>query len=88
METAAFAGIRERLRAGDQPGALAAWRDLAEVPRLLFAEPSPAPIKYWLWRQGLIASPEVRLPMTEVSDGLGARIDRALDRRGVLAPAA
>jgi 4-hydroxy-tetrahydrodipicolinate synthase len=61
--------------AGDQPNALAAWRNLADLPRLLFAEPSPAPIKRWLWRNGLIDSPEVRLPMMSVSDVLAARID-------------
>jgi dihydrodipicolinate synthase/N-acetylneuraminate lyase len=61
--------------AGDQPNALAAWRNLADLPRLLFAEPSPAPIKRWLWRIGLIDSPEVRLPMMSVSDVLAARID-------------
>ncbi|WP_199699076.1 hypothetical protein [Oleomonas cavernae] len=45
---------------------------------MLFAEPSPSPIKHWLWRAGLIDSPEVRLPMTPVSDTLAARIDQAV----------
>jgi 4-hydroxy-tetrahydrodipicolinate synthase len=48
------------------------------LPRLLFAEPSPAPIKHWLWRVGLIDSPEVRLPMTPISDDLAARIEHAI----------
>ncbi|KGM33755.1 4-hydroxy-tetrahydrodipicolinate synthase family protein [Inquilinus limosus] len=93
VETEAFAAIRARLLAGDQPGALAAWRDLSELPRLLFAEPSPAPIKHWLWRTRLIDSPEVRLPMTRVSDALAARLDREIERRvlirdaPILAPA-
>jgi 4-hydroxy-tetrahydrodipicolinate synthase len=80
VETASFAAIRDRLLAGDQPGALAAWRGLSELPRLLFAEPSPAPIKHWLWRTGLIDSPELRLPMTGVSDALAARLDREISR--------
>jgi 4-hydroxy-tetrahydrodipicolinate synthase len=63
------------------PKALAGWHALADLPRLLFAEPSPAPIKYWLWRAGLIDSPEVRLPMTEVSDALVARLDREMAGR-------
>ena len=67
---------------GNQPGALASWRALVDLPRLLFAEPSPAPIKHWLWRRGLIDSPEVRLPMTSVSDALAAQIDREIGRRG------
>jgi 4-hydroxy-tetrahydrodipicolinate synthase len=80
IDTARFAGIRQLLMTGDQPGALRAWRALADLPRLLFAEPSPAPIKHWLWRTGLIDSPEVRLPMTGVSDALAARIDTEIGR--------
>ncbi|MGE4252801.1 MAG: 4-hydroxy-tetrahydrodipicolinate synthase [Parvibaculaceae bacterium] len=79
VETEAFAAIRQRLKQGDQPGALAAWQTLADLPRLLFQEPSPAPIKHWLWRTGLIASPELRLPMVPVSDGLAARIDQHIE---------
>ena len=75
VRTRDFASVRDRLMAGEQAGALVDWRALSHVPRLLFAEPSPAPIKHWLWRAGLIASPQVRLPMTGVSDGLAARID-------------
>jgi len=48
----AFATIRDHILRGDQPGALLVWRALSDLPRLLFAEPSPAPIKYWLWRDG------------------------------------
>ena len=82
VDTARFAAMRAMLLAGDQRGALAAWRGLVNLPRLLFAEPNPAPIKHWLWRGGLIDSPEVRLPMTEVSDALAARLDRAMERIG------
>lgn len=78
VRTAAFAAVRDRLLAGDQPGALAAWQRLADLPQLLFAEPSPAPIKHWLWRAGLIDSPELRLPMTPATPELAARIDREI----------
>lgn len=64
--------------AGGATGALAAWHAVSDLPPLLFAEPSPAPIKHWLWREGLIDSPEVRLPMTPVTGSLAGRIDRAL----------
>ncbi len=74
----AFATIRDHMLRGDQPGALLAWRALSDLPRLLFAEPSPAPIKYWLWRTGLIDSAELRLPMTQISTALAARIDREI----------
>jgi 4-hydroxy-tetrahydrodipicolinate synthase len=81
IETSAFATVRRLLLAGDQPRALAAWQALVDLPRLLFAEPSPAPIKYWLWRIGSIDSAELRLPMTPVSDGLALRIDQEIARR-------
>lgn len=80
VHTAGFAGIRNKLLAGDQPGALADWQRLADIPRLLFSEPSPGAIKHWLWRSGLIDSPEMRLPMVPVSAELGTRIDRMLGR--------
>lgn len=73
-----FAAVQATLAAGDQAGALARWRALVDLPRLMFAEPSPAPIKHWLWRVGLIDSPELRLPMTPVSPALAQRIDRAI----------
>lgn len=78
--TSAFAEIRNSLIAGDQSGALAKWRHLVDLPGMLFAEPSPAPIKHWLWRIGLIDSPELRLPMTGISDGLARRIDRQIEQ--------
>jgi 4-hydroxy-tetrahydrodipicolinate synthase len=80
IDTARFASVRNIFVSGDQAGALRAWRTLADLPRLLFAEPSPAPIKHWLWRAGLIESPEVRLPMTPVSDILAKRIEREMER--------
>jgi 4-hydroxy-tetrahydrodipicolinate synthase len=84
VETRKFAEVRRMLLAGDGRAALLAWRALVDVARLLFAEPSPAPIKHWLWRAGLIDSPEVRLPMTEVSEGLADRIGREMARRAAL----
>ena len=77
--TAAFADIRNRLIQGDQPGALADWQQLSKIPRLLFSEPSPAAVKHWLWRSGLIDSPEVRLPMMPATDALAQRIDREIE---------
>jgi 4-hydroxy-tetrahydrodipicolinate synthase len=76
-----FAAVRAALFAGKPDLALRRWRELAEIVALLFAEPSPAPIKYWLWREGRLPSPEVRLPMTSVSAALAARIDALIARR-------
>ncbi|HKJ61415.1 MAG TPA: 4-hydroxy-tetrahydrodipicolinate synthase [Hyphomicrobiales bacterium] len=82
IETSAYAEIRNELLAGNQSVALARWRILCDAPRLLFAEPSPAPIKFWLWRTGLIESAEVRLPMTPVSDDLAQLLNRQIAAGG------
>jgi 4-hydroxy-tetrahydrodipicolinate synthase len=81
VETETFAEIQNLLAAGGHDAALVRWRSVADLTRLLFSEPSPTPIKYWLWRTGLIDSAEVRLPMTEVSGELAARLDLERERR-------
>jgi 4-hydroxy-tetrahydrodipicolinate synthase len=80
IETATFAQIAKLMAAGERDAALAQWRSVADLTRLLFSEPSPAPIKYWLWRSGLIDSAELRLPMVEVSPELAARLDLEIER--------
>jgi 4-hydroxy-tetrahydrodipicolinate synthase len=80
VETARYAAVRNTLLAGRREEALREWHDLVDLARLLFAEPNPAPIKHWLWRAGLIYSPEVRLPMSGVSDALAARISAEMTR--------
>jgi 4-hydroxy-tetrahydrodipicolinate synthase len=81
IETATFAAVQTELKRGNADAALARWQEVADLTRLLFAEPSPAPAKYWLWRCGLIDSPEVRLPMVEVGSELAATLDREIARR-------
>ena len=85
LETATFAAVRSELKRGDQGAARACWEQVADLTRLLFAEPSPALAKYWLWRSGLIDSPEVRLPMVEVSSELAAALDGEIARRMAVA---
>ena len=84
IETETFAQIWKLMAAGERDAALSRWLEVADLTRLLFSEPSPAPIKYRLWRTGLIESAEVRLPMTEVSTELAARLDREIERRSSL----
>src|SRR5262249_6829334 len=76
--TERFIEVGRRFAGNDLAGARAAWAPLATLVPLLFAEANPMPIKYLLWRQGLIASPECRLPLTRISDALARRLDAAL----------
>ena len=76
--TERFREVGRRFADNDIAGARAAWAPLASFVPLLFAEANPMPIKHLLWRQGLIASPECRLPLTKISDGLARRLDGLL----------
>jgi len=86
VETSTFAAIGRLFREGQTDDARERWDSVSALTRLLFAEPSPAPAKYWLARTGLIDSAEVRLPMVEVSRELAARLDAEIARR-TLVPA-
>ncbi len=75
VATERFVEIARLVAANDHAAARAVWAPLeAGIPKL-FREANPMPIKYCLWRQGLIASPECRLPLTSISDGLARELD-------------
>jgi 4-hydroxy-tetrahydrodipicolinate synthase len=76
-----FVAVGRRFADNDLAGARAAWAALASFVPLLFAEANPMPIKHLLWRQGLIASPECRLPLTRISDALARRLDDLFPQR-------
>ena len=78
LMTERFVEVGHCFANNDLAGARAAWAPLASLVPLLFAEANPMPIKHLLWRQGLIASPECRLPLTRISEGLARRVDAAL----------
>ena len=81
LETETFAAIRALLLAGNRDAAHGLWQTVAPLTRMLFAEPSPGPLKHWLWRAGLIESAEVRLPMVEIGPELAGRLDQEIERR-------
>jgi 4-hydroxy-tetrahydrodipicolinate synthase len=78
IATERFVEIARKVAANDHVGARAIWQPLQRLIPSLFTEANPMPIKYCLWRQGLIASPECRLPLTSISAALGAILDRRL----------
>ncbi|MDX9731934.1 MAG: dihydrodipicolinate synthase family protein, partial [Bdellovibrionales bacterium] len=50
----------------------------------LYVEANPIPLKYALYKLGLIASPELRLPLTELDSKFHAKVDAALKQGGLL----
>jgi len=78
VATEEFVAVHAGMLANDHHAARAGWARLESVVPLLFREANPMPIKHCLWRRGLIASPECRLPLTGISRALADELDRAL----------
>ena len=78
LATELFVDVYGRMAANDHRAARAVWSRLETLVPLLFKEANPMPIKYCLWKLGLISSPECRLPLTRISRELAGELDRAL----------
>jgi 4-hydroxy-tetrahydrodipicolinate synthase len=78
LETGAFIKLYEQMSSNNYQGARLIWRRLQQFIPLLFGEANPMPIKYCLWRKGLLRSPECRLPLTGISTDFGATLDCVL----------
>ena len=78
LETEKFVSIINYIDDNDHKAALAIWKTIEKFIPLLFKEPNPAPIKYYLAQKGLINSAELRLPLTGISDNLKQELDKYL----------
>lgn len=78
LKTEHFVDVYNKVKANDQKAALKIWKQLYNFIPLLFKEPNPAPIKYCLKELGLIDSPELRLPLIQISDQLKTKLDSVL----------
>ena len=67
---------------GRVPEAAALNRWLLPLHRLLFSEPNPVPVKWALWRMGLIG-PGIRLPLVGLSEARQKELDTVLVSLGV-----
>jgi 4-hydroxy-tetrahydrodipicolinate synthase len=79
LATERFVEVGQLVAANDLVAARAVWSSVRGFIPKLFQEANPMPIKHCLWRQGLIASPECRLPLSSISDGLARDLDRWLE---------
>ncbi len=75
LQTDRFIHVWDSIQRNDLRTALSEWNILTKMIPLLFKEPSPAPVKYILAKQGLIKSAELRPPMTEISEGFKHVLD-------------
>ena len=78
VQTKRFIEIYKLVQANDHQAALALWQPLTSFIPLLFAEPSPGPLKYLLHRDALIDSDEIRLPMVNITQEMARKLDDAV----------
>ena len=69
---------------GDWKTALELQDKLMPLHDALFVETNPAPVKYAVWRLGVIGSPECRLPLAPLTEATKKVVDEALKRVGLV----
>jgi 4-hydroxy-tetrahydrodipicolinate synthase len=70
---------------GDLKAAQKLHYELAELNEAVFYDTNPIPIKYMMWKMGLIAKNSHRLPMAPATADLGKRLDGVMKRAGLKA---
>jgi len=78
VETDSFLDVYRLAAEGQYRESLSAFQRLLPLIELLFRESNPAPIKWLLKQQGLLASDTLRLPMTPITAGLQAELGQLL----------
>lgn len=68
----------------DYATARAAFHKYFPLFKAIFLEPNPVPIKYALKQAGIIASDEVRLPLSQITDATRAQLDPLLKELGIV----
>ncbi|GMK39510.1 4-hydroxy-tetrahydrodipicolinate synthase 2 [Paenibacillus sp. CCS19] len=76
VETDTFLEVYRLAAAGQYRESRAIFNRLTPLIELLFRESNPAPIKWLLKQQGLLASDTLRLPMAPITEGLRNEMER------------
>lgn len=84
MDTEKYIEVYKRVRENNHLKAFEIWKEVANIIPLLFEEPNPAPIKYCLYKAGLIKSQEIRLPLMEISEFLAEKIDKVMPKKPIM----
>jgi 4-hydroxy-tetrahydrodipicolinate synthase len=81
------AALCEHVLAGRMAEARAAHFALFELNQAVFFDTNPIPMKYMMQRLGILPNEEHRLPMVPATPELAQRLDRVLERAGLLSQA-
>jgi 4-hydroxy-tetrahydrodipicolinate synthase len=58
--------------------------ELFELNQAIFLDTNPIPLKYMMWRIGLLDTPEVRLPLAVLAEEQRSKLDELLSQAGLL----
>ena len=58
--------------------------ELFELYQAIFLDTNPIPLKYMMWRMGLLDSPELRLPLVPLDESYERKLDEVLRRAELL----
>jgi len=78
------AELYEAVAKGDLAAAKKLHYDLWELNAAIFFDTNPIPMKYMMWRLGLLPNEQHRLPMVPTTPELQKRLDGVLQRSGLL----
>jgi 4-hydroxy-tetrahydrodipicolinate synthase len=76
--------LYEAVQQGDIAGALQMHTAIFELNQAIFLDTNPVPIKYMMWRLGLLDTPEPRLPLVTLDDANCKILDGVLARAGLM----
>ncbi|WP_217592605.1 4-hydroxy-tetrahydrodipicolinate synthase [Cohnella sp. GbtcB17] len=78
IQTEIFVDVYRKFEQGDAEGSAQAFATVLPWIERLFSEPNPAPLKWLLAREGIIASDTLRLPMSPISQSLREELEVSL----------
>jgi len=85
IDPARLAALCAAVKAGNLEQARNLHFDLFELNRAIFLDTNPIPLKYMMWRLGMLQTNEVRLPLVPILDReRQTALDRILQQSGLL----
>jgi 4-hydroxy-tetrahydrodipicolinate synthase len=86
LAPARVAALYEAVAEGNLQKARKLHSELFELNQAIFLDTNPIPLKYMMWRLGLIDTPELRLPLTPLDGEHENTLGQVLGRAGLLRP--
>src|SRR5947199_5244366 len=80
LAPARVAAMCQAVDRGDLIAARRLHFELFELNQAIFLDTNPIPLKYMMWRIGLLETPEVRLPLAALPEEQHSKLDEVLSR--------